>query len=296
MITVFTPTYNRVYLLNNAYKSLLLPTKIAFEWIIVDDGSTDATETLVHQFISENKIPIQYIRQENKGKHFAINRGVAAAKGELFLILDSDDVLPEGALDVVYEKFLEHQNVVNFGGVAGRKAYFDNSIVGGKSDFIELFSNALDIRYKRGLKGDLAEVFKTSVLKEFPFPEIENERFCPEALIWNRIAQKYQLLYFHTIIYNCEYRSDGLTARIVKIRMTSPIASMLTYSELASFDVPFKEKIKAIINYWRFSFNSSQSFITKLKRVNLLYSFIGLPIGYLMYKNDVKKYLSKGSK
>lgn len=287
MITVFTPTYNRAYLLNNVYKSLLLPTEITFEWIIVDDGSTDVTETLVRQFISENKIPIQYIRQENKGKHFAINRGVAAAKGELFMILDSDDVLPEGALDVVYEKFLEHQNVINFGGVAGRKAYFDNSIVGGQCDFIDLFSNALDIRYKRGLKGDLAEVFKTSVLKEFPFPEIENEKFCPEALIWNRIAQKYQLLYFNAIIYNCEYRLDGLTARIVKIRMLSPIASMLTYSELAAYAIPLKEKIKANINFWRFSFNSDKfSFFQKISKVNYFLSLIGVPFGFIMFLKD----------
>lgn len=289
MITVFTPTYNRAYLLKNAYKSLLFPTKITFEWIIVDDGSIDATETLIRQFISENKISIHYIKQENKGKHFAINKGVTAAKGELFLILDSDDVLPERALDIVYEKFLEHQNVVNFGGVAGRKAYFDNSIVGGQNDFIELFSNALDIRYKYGLKGDLAEVFKTSVLKEFPFPEIENENFCPEALIWNRIAQKYNLMYFNEIIYKCEYLADGLTAKITKLRMQSPIASMLTYSELESCDIPIKEKIKANINFWRFSFNSSKySTLHKFKKVNLGYTLIGLPLGFLLYLKDKK--------
>lgn len=295
MITIFTPTYNRAYLLNNLYQSLLLPTKVSFEWIIVDDGSTDATETLVHQFISENKISIHYIKQENKGKHFAINRGVTAAKGELFLILDSDDCLPKDALDLIYKQYLKIKDVPKFGGVAGRRNYTDGTIVGNSFDD-EIITNSIDIRFKYKITGDLVEIFKTSVLREFPFPEIHNEKFCPEALLWNRIAQKYDLLFFNQGIYTTQYLPDGLTAKIVKIRMTSPIASMLTYSELASFDVPFKEKIKAIINYWRFSFNSSQSFITKLKRVNLLYSFIGLPIGYLMYKNDVKKYLSKGSK
>lgn len=289
MITIFTPTYNRAYLLNNAYHSLLLQTKIDFEWIIVDDGSTDSTEELISEFISQNKINIRYIRQQNKGKHFAINRGVEVAKGELFLILDSDDVLPERALDIICKKYLKNQKDINFGGVAGRKAYFDNTVVGSKNDFKDLFSNALDIRYKHNLRGDLAEVFKTSVLREFPFPEIENEKFCPEALVWNRIAQKYNLLYFNDIIYKCEYLPDGLTSKITKIRMESPLASMLAYSELSTYKIPFREKIKANINFWRFSFNSSKySLLQKFKKVNLGFTLIGLPLGFLLYLKDKK--------
>lgn len=294
MITIFTPTYNRAYLLNNAYQSLLLQTKIDFEWIIVDDGSTDSTEELISEFISQNKINIRYIRQQNKGKHFAINRGVEVAKGELFLILDSDDVLPERTLDIVCKKYLENQKDINFGGVAGRKAYFDNTLVGSKNDFKDLLSNALDIRYKHNLRGDLAEVFKTSVLREFPFPEIENEKFCPEALVWNRIAQKYNLLYFNDIIYKCEYLSDGLTSKITKIRMESPLASMLAYSELSTYKIPFIEKIKATINFWRFSFNSnSVTFFQKIKMINLTMTIFTFPIGLVMYILDKKQFKNR---
>lgn len=285
MITIFTPTYNRANLLNKVYQSLLQPTKVHFEWVVVDDGSTDNTAHLVSEFIAENKINIRYFHQNNKGKHFAINRGVAEAKGSLFMILDSDDFLPATALQTIYDKYdaTKHKNKI--GGVAGRKSYFNGEIVGGNASFQDVLASALTIRYKYNLQGDLAEVFLTSVLKEFPFPEIQGEKFCPEALVWNRIAQKYKLLYFNKSIYHCEYLPDGLTAKIVKIRMTSPIASMMTYSELASYNIPFREKIKASINFWRFSFTSHLPFLQKITMVGWP-ALLLLPVGALLYYKD----------
>ena len=98
----------------------------------------------------------------------------------------------------------------------------------------------------------MKEVFRTSVIKEFPFPEINGERFCPEALVWNRIARKYKLRYFNKVIYKVEYQSEGLTSNIIKARMNSPIASMMCYAEMNQLDIPIKDKLKAAINYWRF--------------------------------------------
>ncbi len=289
-ITVFTPTYNRSRLLKRVYESLLQQTNFSFEWIIVDDGSVDSTEELITDFIAEQKIPITYFKQENKGKHFAINKGVQLAKGELFLILDSDDELPVNSVKQILEHYDTVKNLHLIGGVSGRRNNADGSIVG--NDIVKsIVSNSLKIRFSYKITGDLVEVFKTEVLKEFPFPEIKNEKFCPEALVWNRIAQKYNLLFFNSGIYTTEYLPDGLTAKIVKIRMTSPVASMICYSELASYEIPFIQKIKATLNYWRFSFNSSESFSMKMKRVNPIISLFCFPLGYIMYKNDKKKWL-----
>lgn len=289
LITVFTPTYNRAHLLPKVYKSLLSQTYNNFEWIIVDDGSTDNTGGVVNDFIAEQKINITYCPQPNKGKHFAINRGVSIAKGELFVILDSDDFLPTQALKIINDQYLEVQNREGIGGVVGRKAFYNGDVVGnGLKDSV--LANPISIRYKHFIKGDLAEVFKTSVLKEFPFPEIENEKFCPEVLVWNRIATKYELLYFNDVVYHCEYLDDGLTSKIVKIRMTSPVASILTYSELESYKIPLVQKIKANINFWRFSFNSNWSFFKKLSRVSPIFSVVGVPLGYIMYLKDKKTY------
>ena len=104
-ITIFTPTYNRDYIIINLYKSLLIQTLKDFEWLIIDDGSTDNTELLVSSFIKDNKINIRYIKQQNGGKHRAINKALEEAKGELFFIVDSDDQLVDNAIERILYYF-----------------------------------------------------------------------------------------------------------------------------------------------------------------------------------------------
>ncbi|MFB1002530.1 MAG: glycosyltransferase family 2 protein, partial [Bacteroidia bacterium] len=208
--------------------------------------------------------------------------------GELFFIVDSDDTLTPNALSVVLNTYNTELKSKDIGGVSLRGCYADGMVVG-NSNFKRVVCNSLDIRNVYGVTGDLVEVFTTKVMKEFPFPEIENEKFCPEVLVWNRIAQKYKLVYVNNAIYVVEYQKGGLTDRIVKIRMTSPIASMLTYSELSSYAIPIKQKIKAGINFWRFSFNSSMPFIEKLKLIGWRYLPI-LPLGFVYYGYDMYKH------
>lgn len=110
MITIFTPTYNRAYRLPNLYKSLQEQTCKDFEWLVVDDGSTDNTSKLFEQWqAEENSFPIRYFKQPNGGKHRAINRGVKEAKGELFFIVDSDDTLSSNAIRIVFEQYLKYK-------------------------------------------------------------------------------------------------------------------------------------------------------------------------------------------
>jgi glycosyltransferase involved in cell wall biosynthesis len=288
-ITVFTPTYNRAYRLKKLYQSLAEQTFKNFEWVIIDDGSIDETEDIVSSFQLENNIQIQYIKQENGGKHRAINKGLEFAKGALFFIVDSDDRLPFNALEIIIRNYDQIKNNTNVAGVVGRKAYFDKQKVGSQDKFDSLITDALSIRYKENLQGDLAEVFKTEILKTFVFPEISNEKFCPEALIWNRIAQKYKLLYFDESIYECEYLEDGLTAKITKIRMQSPKASMLHYAELEHYKIPWIQKVKANINFWRFSFTGTYTVFQNLNKVAILNSIFGLPLGFFMALNDKRK-------
>uniref|UniRef100_UPI0039A412B7 glycosyltransferase family 2 protein n=1 Tax=Ornithobacterium rhinotracheale TaxID=28251 RepID=UPI0039A412B7 len=286
-ISIITPTYNRANLLKRAFDSLQNQESKDFEWIIIDDGSIDNTDELIKTF-SPNGFDLSYYKKTNGGKHTALNFGVQKAKGDFIIMLDSDDELPNDAVSTVLEKTKKLPK--ELGGIAGRKSLPSGEIVGTQDDFDEIISNSLDIRYKENVGGDLTEVFRTSIMKEFPFPEIKGERFCPEALVWNRIAQKYNLLFFNKSIYTAEYQEGGLTNTIVKIRMNSPKASMIHYSELASYNIPLKEKIKATINFWRFSFNDNDwSFKNKLSRVNLLYSLVGFPLGFAMYLNDRRK-------
>lgn len=287
-ITIFTPAYNRADLLSRVFDSLQNQTDKDFEWVIVDDGSKDDTAAVVNQFKTISKFPIEFYPKKNGGKHTAINLGISKAKGLFTLILDTDDQLTPNAIEKLKES-IQNINDESVVAVATRRISSDGKIVG-SGNFDKITCNSLDIRYKHKITGDLVEVFKTDILQKYPFPEIEGEKFCPEALVWNRIAQKYKIDFYNYGFYVTEYLPGGLTDKIVKIRMNSPKASMIHYSELASYDIPFKEKIKATINFWRFSFNDKDwSFKNKLSRVNFLYSLVGFPLGFAMYLNDRRK-------
>lgn len=288
LITIFTPTYNRAHLLPKLFESLCKQTYRDFEWVIVDDGSMDDTGVVVNsQFMIHNsKFPVRYFCQENGGKHRAVNRGVKEAQGELFFIADSDDWLSEKALTIVAEEYAKIKDDRTVAGVAGLDCYDQGGIVGSGLPKDTIDCNAIDIRLKHHVTGDLKEVFRTSVLREFPFPEIEGERFCPEQLVWFRIAQKYKLHYFNQPVYIAEYQEQGITAGITKARMNSPVASMMCYQELNGYDVPLPQKMKAAINYWRFRLCSKGN--KRIPHLPWWWNWV-MPLGWLLHQNDKRK-------
>lgn len=286
LLTIFTPSYNRASLLERLYAAIKVQSFKDFEWLIVDDGSTDNTHDVVQKFVEEGIVPIKYVFKRNGGKHRAINEGVKHAKGELFFIVDSDDMLPPDALKQVAEVYQQIKDDRDFGGVAGVDAYPDGRIVGSGLPASVIDCNSIDIRTKYHVVGDLSEVFRTDVMREFPFPEIEGEKFCPEVLVWNRIARKYKLRYFNEAIYIAEYQPEGLTARIVEIRMKSPIASTTCYAEMVSLNIPFKEKVKAAINYWRFRFCCKGK--KPVAKIGWLWKSMSV-CGWVMHMKDLRK-------
>lgn len=237
MITVFTPTYNRGYILGRLYKSLLRQTSRDFEWIIVDDGSNDGTDCLVLGWIKENIINIRYFRQQNGGKHRAINRGVQEAHGDYFFIVDSDDYLTDNAIATVVRWFSElENNDRKYCGVAGERASIQNEKILGQAcdgEFVD--ASALE-RDKFHIIGDKAEVFYTDVLKEYPFPEIAGETFVTENVVWYRIANDgFVMRWYNKPIYMCEYREDGLTKQGRTIFAKNPIGYAIAVREQCSF-------------------------------------------------------------
>jgi glycosyltransferase involved in cell wall biosynthesis len=286
MVTIFTPTYNRSYIINQLYKSLLNQTNKDFEWLIIDDGSNDGTESLINSFIKENSISLRYFKQNNGGKHRAINKGLTLAEGELFFIVDSDDYLTKNAISLISEYHEKLFDDTTLAGVSFRRGYNEKEPIGSKVLFNDFKSNVFDFRYIHKIKGDQAEVYKTEILKNYNFPDYKNEKFCAEGLLWNRLGLKYKILWTSKIVYICNYLEDGLTSKTIKNRKKSPKYSMLYYSELEKYRIPYIQKLKANINFWRFSFESKDSIVNKLKRVDILISLLGFPIGVLMYLKD----------
>lgn len=283
MITILTPTYNRCDLLSQIYNSLCQQTSPDFEWVVVDDGSQDGTGAVVNNMLETATFPLQYFYKENGGKHTALNYGVRKAKGELVLILDSDDQLSPNAVENIEKVYAEVKGDEAFAGVCGYMAHRDGQVVG--SPMIDSDINTIDLRYQLGVGGDMAEVFRKDILLNYPFPEIKGERFCPEALVWNRIAQKYKMRVFSKVIYYRDYLDGGLTSNIVRIRMKSPVASMMTYQEMTTYNVPFKVKVRAAINYWRFWCCSTRTFHP---RINSRWLW-ALPFGVSMHWIDLIK-------
>lgn len=248
-ITVFTPTFNREKLLNQLYNSLLNQTFKDFEWLIVDDGSTDNTKELIEKFISENKICIRYFYKENGGKHRAINKGIDTAEGNLFIIVDSDDYLTYDALETIneYEKKINSNDIA---GVCGLKGKNKEALIGTTFEGSEIDIYNYD-RKKYKISGDKAEAYYTQILKKYKFPEYDGEKFINEALVWNKIAlDGYKLKYFNKIIYLCDYLDDGLTKNIDKILENNPIGFKEYINQLLMINKKnLFEKIKLVSFY-----------------------------------------------
>ena len=250
IVTVFTPSYNRGYIISQLYNSLKSQTSKNFEWLIVDDGSTDNTKEIINQFIQERTINIRYIHQENGGKQRAINRGVKSAKGELFFIVDSDDFIDNDAISIIENKWNYIQNKKEYAGLCFRRKHISNNKIIGLPFLTKEFdSTSLDLAYRLGINVDKAEIFRTDILAKYPFPEIEEEKFVPEAYIWFKIANDgYKLRCYDEGIYCCEYLPDGLSYNFMKNLRQNPNGFLLFYKKLLSYPQPsIKVKCKAFI-------------------------------------------------
>lgn len=211
MITVLTPAYNRAHTLERLFESLCNQSTKTFEWLLIDDGSTDQTKSVFNALSAKGDFSSRYVFQENAGKHSAVNAGVKAASGNWILILDSDDALTNDAIATISTDIETHNNVV-LSGLCYRKAYFNHEFIGegptGEKPTLMHPSEA-----GRRFRGDLAYVFRTEALRAHPFPVIEGERFVPELYIWNKIGDDGRIIFFpDSAIYLCEYLSDGYTA------------------------------------------------------------------------------------
>ena len=234
-LTVFTPTYNRAYIIENLYRSLQRQTCHEFEWLVVDDGSADNTKELFEAWQKEeNPFPIRYYRQENGGKHRAINRGLELADGKLFFVVDSDDYLTDDAVKKVLRWASELPNDGKYCGFAGNlgtaPGITPNKLFTG--DYIE--GSALD-RYG-AVDGERAMVFYTDIHRKYLYPEFPGERFMTEAVTWNRMARDgYKMRFYNDIIWIYEYKEDGLTKAGSRLFLENPKGYGLWLREKSEF-------------------------------------------------------------
>jgi len=269
-ITVFTPTYNRAYIIENLYRSLQRQTFRDFEWLVVDDGSSDNTEEVIARWQQDgNDFPIRYYKKENGGKCRAINYGVDLAEGELFFNVDSDDYLTDDALEKValWESTLPKDG--RFCGVVGNlgtsptetpntpwpEAYRDASLL---ERYEEASSHPID--------GERAWVFYTEFQKKYKYPEFEGENFITPAVTWNRMAHDgYLIRIYDDIIWVYEYQPDGLTMQGNMRFIKNPQGHAVSIKEKADFlHYSLKDRMKMWYTYYcDHSFCEEQYRLTK---------------------------------
>lgn len=194
LFTIFTPTYNRADTLTRLFLSIKAQTRRDFEWLVVDDGSSDDTSLLMQQLSQEANFPLRYVKQQNSGKHIAFNHGVEEARGELFLTIDSDDELTPDALAVLEDAWLSipAEQRDGFTGVTARCVDGRGRLVGEPGVQPILDSDSADATLVRKLMGERIGFHRTDILRSHPFPDTLPARFIPEGRIWLDIARRYR--------------------------------------------------------------------------------------------------------
>lgn len=247
-ITVFTPTYNRGYIIENLYRSLQKQTFPEFEWLVIDDGSLDHTEEIFKEWsVEQNPFSIRYYKVDNGGKHRAINKATDLAMGELFFIVDSDDYLVEDALEsiVKWEKSIEQKEL--FCGISGNRGKSKSEFIGTTFDGDYIDATSLE-RNQNNITGDKAEVFYTEILKRYKFDEIEGEKFISEATVWDRMAfDGYKIRWFNKTIYICDYLVDGLTNNMKEIFSNNPKGTAIYFKQQINF---YNCSLKGRLSYY----------------------------------------------
>lgn len=257
-LSIITPAYNRAYTLERLYASLIAQTDSDFEWIIVNDGSTDGTEELIQTFQKKGQISIRYFYQKNGGKQRAHNRGIQVASGELSVCVDSDDALSPDAIEKAKQLWIACDKQKHIGILAKRGDFEKHEPICGDWPDTLKDCGMMTLQEQYGFTGDTVLFFKTSLMKKHCFAEFEGEKFVPEDSLYADLDDYGTMILSKDVLYYCEYLPDGLTAHYRQLLLKNPMGTSFCYYRrmLRSKDI-FNQIKNAII---------SEAFLMKAKR------------------------------
>lgn len=277
-LTIFTPTYNRKDLLNRLYISLQKQTSKSFVWIIVDDGSTDGTQDMVNQWEKTSDFEIKYLFQKNQGKSAAFNKGIDMTGTELFLCVDSDDYLSFDAVSRVLECW-EYCKDDNIGILARREV---TRVPGDMVTGVR--TTMLDAYRVHHIKGDTMIVHKTEVLKKYKFPQFENEKFVPEAYLYDKLDQHGTLFFLNEVLYFGEYKDDGYTKNMVSVIKLNPLGYEAFIIQRLSLEKELRYLLADLIRYVAIEKVIGRRLIQIFKSApHIIPTIIAYPLGYMFY-------------
>lgn len=280
LVTVFTPTYNRASTIVRTYQSLCRQKMKDFEWLVVDDGSTDETESLISSLMPIADFPINYIKKTNGGKHTAYNKALLLAKGKLFFTVDSDDWLPDDSLISISSISNELLSSKQLAGLIALKTNPEGRVIGKQFPKKRYVSSLKELEAS-GYSGERSIVFKTEVAQRYPFPEIESEKFMGESVVYDRIGKDFDFIIENDILMICEYQPDGLSSHIHRTMLNNPGGYLIYYAQRIDEAISLRYQIKYVIRYNAFKYLSDKEIINKYqyKGKNLFLTRFFSPIG-----------------
>lgn len=297
-ITVFTPTFNRGYIIERLYRSLQRQSFRDFEWIVVDDGSTDNTSDLVSSWMGEkNFFNIFYYKTKNGGKSRAINLGLDHAQGELFFTVDSDDYLTNDALEKVVYWEGTIAGLPGFCGVAGNRGTSETETP--NRPFTSAYRDAFSWEQfpeasDDPLDGERADVYYTEIFRQFKYPEFEGENYLIPCVPHLRMANAgYKIRFFPDIIWVCKYLDDGLTMQGNMRFIKNPMGAGLCLREKAAF---LRFSLLDKMKMW-YTFYCDHTFCEKAYRLTKRQcaEYIGAPLSFVWLSACVHR-ISHGMK
>lgn len=280
-LTIFTPAYNRAHTIGRTYESLLRQTCKDFEWLVIDDGSTDITGELVKSWIKDNKIPIRYIRQENQGMHGAHNTAYRNISTELNTCIDSDDFMPDDAVEKIVG-FWKRYGSDRYAGIVGLDRTEDGRIIG--TQFPEsLKATTLQGYYAHGGSGDKKLVYRTEVINRYPeYPLFEGERYVGLAYKYMLIDKDYRLLTLNEPLVTVEYQPDGSSYNMYRQYWNNPKGfSFFRKTEMVCAPT-LKRRFISCVHYVASSIIARNSRFLWESPKKLL-TFMATPFGFLWY-------------
>ena len=289
-LTVFTPAYNRAHTITRTYESLCRQTSKDFEWLVIDDGSTDNTRELVEKWIEEDKIPIRYIYQQNQGMHGAHNTAYKNIDTELNTCIDSDDYMPDDAVEKICSFWKKHGSD-RYAGIIGLDVTESSKVIG-TSFPAGLKETTLGDFYLQGGSGYKKLVYRTSVIRQYPeYPLFEGERYVGLAYKYMLIDQDYKLLTLNEPLVVVEYQGDGSSVNMYRQYWNNPNGFAFFRKTEMMTTKSVKRRFMVCIHY------VSSSFIAKNKHFikespRKLTTILAIPFGYLLYRyiaHKVKK-------
>lgn len=247
-ITIFTPTYNRAHTLWRTYQSLCRQTCKDFLWLIIDDGSSDNTAEVVRKWRENSDFEIKYVYQQNQGMHGAHNTAYKNITTELNVCIDSDDFMPDNAIETIVN-FWRENGSDKYAGIIGLDVDSNQQLIG--TSFPEhIKETTLTDFYARGGKGDKKLVYRTEVINKYPeYPLFENEKYVGLAYKYMLIDQEFKLLTLNKPLVIVEYQPDGSSNNMLRQYWNNPKGFAFYRKTEMAIAPTFRRRYMSCIHY-----------------------------------------------